>query len=74
MLGGDALVGGHHFLAVGNDREADGLALQAFGNERKGGAVGVDRDFVEREEARKDVFRRQAEGLEQNRAGHLAAA
>ena len=74
VLGGDALVGGHHFLAVGNDREADGLALQAFGNERKGGAVGVDRDFVEREEARKDVFRRQAEGLEQNRAGHLAAA
>ena len=74
MLGSNALVCGDEFLAVMNDRETDSLPLQTIGNEGQRGALRLDRNAVEAEEARKNVFRRKAEGLKQNRTGHLAAA
>ena len=74
MLGRDALVGGDDRLAVlVLHFKAEGLPLEAFGNERHRAAANLDRELIVFKEAGEDVFGRETEGLEENGAGHLAA-
>ena len=75
MLGRNALVARHDHLAfcVFNV-ERNGLPLKAFRRKRQLRARLREREAVELEEASKNFFNRVADGLEQNRTGHLAAA
>ena len=72
---GDALVLGHHDLArfVG-DVEARHLAAQAVGHELHLGATVHQAEVVVDEEVGQDGFRRQANGLQEDRDRHLATA
>ena len=72
---GDALVLGHDDLAVlVGDVEAGDLAAQALGDELHLRAAVHQAEVVVDEEVRQDRFRVQADGLEQDRDRHLAAA
>ena len=72
---GDALVAGGDDLAVlAGDVEARHLALQAFRDEIELGALDAQVERVEDEELLQDVLVGQADGLEQRRHRHLAAA
>ncbi len=75
MLGGDALVLlDDDIAALVGDVEARDLALQALGHELHLRAGVHQAELVVDEEVREDVFRRQADRLEQDRHRHLAAA
>ncbi len=76
VLGVDALVLLHEDLAgLVGDVEARDLAAQALGHEfHVAAGVAGDLEAVEGEEVREDLLARQADGLEQDRRRHLAAA
>ena len=75
VLGVDALVLLDDDLAVlVRDIEASDFTAQTLGHEFHQCAFGLEREVVEHEEVRQDLFRRQADRLQQDRHRHLAAA
>ena len=75
VLGVDPLVLGDDDLAVAiGDVEAGDLAAQALGHQFEHRAFGHQLDAVEDKEMRQDLFRRQADRLEQDGDRHLATA
>ncbi len=74
MLGVDALVFFDNDLAVAiRDVETGHFALPTLGHEFHHRAFALQFEVVEIEEVGQDGFRRHADGLAQNRDGHLAA-
>ena len=75
MLGSNALVMRNNDLAFAvRNVERHRLSLESFRNDGKLGSALQELEAVESKEAREDVLDRIADGLQEDRAGHLAAA
>ncbi|SPK70720.1 conserved protein of unknown function [Cupriavidus taiwanensis] len=75
MLGVDPLVLlDHHAAILVGDVEARDFTAQALGHELQLRAFRLQREVVEHEEVRQDLFRGQSDRLQQDRHRHLAAA
>ena len=75
MLGSNALVMRNDDLAFAvRNVERHRLALKSFRDDRELGSALEKLEAVESKEAREDVLNRIADGLQEDRAGHLAAA